>query len=92
MEKNTKLTQTPETHSTATTRFTVQAEAYAELVWGSSEQEITPAFRPTDVARIVAQKLAPALLMAREIAELERDIAEIKLAKALARIAELEGR
>ena len=92
MENYTKLTQTPETHTAATAHFVALAEAHADLIWGSAGQEITPVFRPADVARIVSEKLAPSILIAREIAELERDIAELKLAKALLRIAEMEAR
>lgn len=82
----------PETHTAATARLTADAALYAEKVWGPEGQEITSEFRPADVARIVCEKVLPQVLVSREIAELERDIAQLKLRQALARLAELEGR
>lgn len=81
----------PETHTAATARLTAAAAAYAEKVWGPAVLEITPQFHPADVARIVAEKVLPQVLVAREIAELERDIAQLKPAQALAKIAQLES-
>ena len=91
MTNDTKLTENPENYTIATTRFADKAADRADSIWGSAGREITEMFRPADVARIVVEELAPELMIAREIAELERDIAEIKLAQALARIAALEG-
>ena len=90
MENYTKLTETPENHTAATTRFAARAADHADIIWGPAGHEITAMFRPADVARIVAEELAPEIMILREIAELERDIAQLKLQQALARIAELE--
>lgn len=88
---NTKLNVKPENYTIATARFADRAADHAEVVWGSAGREITAMFRPADVARIIAEELAPELLIAREIAELERDIARLKLQQALARISEMES-
>ena len=92
MKNDTKLTKIPENYTVASTRFADLAAGHAEIIWGSDGLAITDMFRPADVARIVAEELAPQLMMQVEIAQLERDIAELKLARALAKIAELENR
>jgi hypothetical protein len=91
MNNDTQLKMTPEAHTEATARYVEQATARATEIWGDAGREITEMFRPSDVARIVTEELAPALMIAREIAETERDIAELNLATALARIKQLEG-
>ena len=91
MTNDTKLTEIPEHHRIATARIADRAASHAEIVWGPTGQEITQLFRPADVARIVVEELVPEVLISREIAELERDIAELRLVRALARIKELEA-
>jgi hypothetical protein len=90
MKTYTKLTESPELNTIAVARFTALALTHVASVYGDDDQLSTNIFRPSDVARVVVESIAPRLLKAREIAELERDIAELKLAKALARIAVLE--
>jgi hypothetical protein len=90
MKTYTKLTESPELNTIAVARFTALALTHVASVYGPDDQLSTNIFRPSDVARVVVESIAPRLLKAREIAELERDIAELKLAKALARIAVLE--
>lgn len=91
MTNATKLAENPEHYSTAVSRFADLAVERAALVWGTGERTISSVFHPTDVAKIVAEDLSVELLKAREIAELERDIAERRLARALAELAHLRA-